>query len=201
MTGHTRINEFTRNCDHAIKSCDHVIKAIQCTSPQKGNFRSNLFLVSKKDGDHRPIINLKSLNNLLSCHHFKMEGLNAVKYLLQQNNYMYKIDLQDAYFCIPLQRSSQRFIRFQWEGSLYKLLCLRLRLRPFQPPPPAPYFYKNSTQTENSRYSLFGPHIFDESDGGQNLHGPRYIRFSAAMSRICNKHKVNYPSIRRWNLL
>ena len=65
------------------------------------------------------------------------------------------------------------------------------------PPPPAPYFYKNSTQTENSRYSLFGPHIFDESDGGQNLHGPRYIRFSAAMSRICNKHKVNYPSIRR----
>ena len=159
MTGHTRINEFTRNCDHAIKSCDHVIKAIQCTSPQKGNFRSNLFLVSKKDGDHRPIINLKSLNNLLSCHHFKMEGLNAVKYLLQQNNYMYKIDLQDAYFCIPLQRSSQRFIRFQWEGSLYKLLCLRLRLRPFQPPP-RPRIFTKILRRQKIRDIVYLDHIF-----------------------------------------
>ena len=40
--------------------------AIQCTSPHKGKFISNLFLVSKKDGDHRPVINLKSLKNFLS---------------------------------------------------------------------------------------------------------------------------------------
>ena len=76
--------------------------AIQCTSPQKGKFISNLFLVSKKDGDHRSVINLKSLNNFLSYHHLKMEGLNVVKYLLQQNDYMCKIGLKDAYFCIPL---------------------------------------------------------------------------------------------------
>ena len=40
--------------------------AIQCTSPQKGKLISNLFVVSKEDGDHRPVINLKSLNNFPS---------------------------------------------------------------------------------------------------------------------------------------
>ena len=102
--------------------------AIQCISSQKGKFISNLFLVGKKDGGHRPVINLKSLNNFLSYHHFKTEDLNAVKYLLQRNDYMCKIDLKDAYFCIPLHRSSQRFIHFLWKGSLYEL-CLRFRLR------------------------------------------------------------------------
>ena len=66
--------------------------AIQCTSPQKGKFISNLFLVSKKDGDHRPVTKLNSLNNFLSYHHLKMERLNVVKYLRQQNDYMCKID-------------------------------------------------------------------------------------------------------------
>ena len=87
--------------------------AIQCISSQKGKFISNLFLMSKKDGYHKPVINLKSLNNFLRYHHFKIEGLNAAKDLLQQNDYMCKIDLKDAYFCIPLHRSTQRFKRFQ----------------------------------------------------------------------------------------
>ena len=38
---------------------------IQCASPKKGEFIRNLFLVSKKDGGYRPVINLKSLNNFL----------------------------------------------------------------------------------------------------------------------------------------
>ena len=88
--------------------------------------------MSKKDGDHRPVINLKSLSNFPSYHHFKMERLNVVKYLLQQNDYMCNLDLKDSYFCI--HRSSQRFIRLQWEGSLYELLCLRFRLRLVQSP-------------------------------------------------------------------
>ena len=87
--------------------------AVQYVSSQKGKFKSNLFLVSKKDEDYRPVINLKSLNNFLPYHHFKIEGLNAVKELLQQNDYMCKINLKDAYFCILLHRRSQKFKHFQ----------------------------------------------------------------------------------------
>ena len=81
-------------------------EAIQCASPQKWKFISNLFLVSKKDGDHRPVINLNSLNNFLSYHHLKMERLNVVKYLLQQNDYMCKIDYVGvSLICIPTRFS------------------------------------------------------------------------------------------------
>ena len=89
--------------------------AIQCTSPQKGKFISNVFLVSKKEGDHRPRMKLKSLNNFLSYHHLKMEGLKLIKYLLQQNDYMRGcLKYKDAYFCIPLHmgREPVRIIVF-----------------------------------------------------------------------------------------
>ena len=59
---------------------------------------SSIFLVPKKDGGHRPIINLKKLNGFIPHHHFKMEGIHMLKDLLKQEDFMAKIDLKDAYF-------------------------------------------------------------------------------------------------------
>ena len=38
-------------------------------------FLSQLFMVLKKDGDQRPIMNLKKLNSFVQTEHFKMEGI------------------------------------------------------------------------------------------------------------------------------
>ena len=46
-----------------------------------GGFYSSLFLVPKKDGGMRPVINLKSLNEYVAPHHFKMEGIQPLKEL------------------------------------------------------------------------------------------------------------------------
>ena len=51
-------------------------------------FLSNLFLVPKKDGGNRPVINLKALNSFIPYSHFKMEGLHLLKDLLSENNFM-----------------------------------------------------------------------------------------------------------------
>ena len=104
--------------------------AIQQVKTEPGEFLSNLFLVNKKDGGHRPVINLKFLNSFIPYQHFKMEGMHLIKDLLQEHDFLIKIDLKDAYFGIPLDKSSIKYIRFQWEGNLYEFLCLCFGLGP-----------------------------------------------------------------------
>ena len=69
--------------------------------------------MEKKDGGQRPVINLKSLNFFVPYEHFKMETLNSLQFLLKKGDRMAKLDLKDAYFCIPLHKESRKFVRFQ----------------------------------------------------------------------------------------
>ena len=58
---------------------------------------SRMFPVLKKDGRPRPVINLRTINPYVPPVHFKMEGLKTVRQLLQQGDWMVKIDLEDAF--------------------------------------------------------------------------------------------------------
>ena len=55
--------------------------------------------------------------------HFKMEGMKDVIDLLNQGDYMIKIDLNDAYWYIPIHPSIQKYLRFQWKEKLYEMLA------------------------------------------------------------------------------
>ena len=59
-----------------------------------------------------------------------MEGLHCLKFLLEQNDFMCKIDLKDGYFGIPLRKQSSLYVRFNWQGNLYEYLCLCFGLGP-----------------------------------------------------------------------
>ena len=104
--------------------------AIVKVEPIQGQFLSPLFLVPKKDQTQRPVINLKKLNAYIPYNHFKMEGLFLLKEILQEGDYMCKLDLRDAYFSVPLHKDSQKFVRFPWKGSLYQFQCLCFGLSP-----------------------------------------------------------------------
>ena len=93
-------------------------------------FLSNILLVKKKDGGNRPCINLKALTKFIPYKHFKMKRLHCLKYLLEENDFLCKIDLKDAYFSVPLCMSSRKFVRFAWLGNLYEFLCLCFGLGP-----------------------------------------------------------------------
>jgi len=56
--------------------------AILVVSPMHGEFLSSVFLVKKKDGGNRPVINLKELNSYVTHQHFKMEALYLLKHLV-----------------------------------------------------------------------------------------------------------------------
>ena len=54
----------------------------------KSQFVSNLFLVKKKDGGNRSVINLKNLNQYIPHYHFKMKSLQSLRDTLKQGNFM-----------------------------------------------------------------------------------------------------------------
>ena len=57
--------------------------AIKMTSLCPTQYVSRIFVVPKKDGSFRPVINLKPLNQFIVAAHFKMEGLAMLKDLLR----------------------------------------------------------------------------------------------------------------------
>ena len=78
------------------------------------------------------MINLKQLNTYIPYCCLKTKGFQNLKYMLQKRYYMYKLDLKDAYFSVPMKKNSRHFVRFRWSGNLYKLLslCFSLGLAP-----------------------------------------------------------------------
>ena len=53
-----------------------------------------------------------------------MEGLHCLEFLLEQNDFLCKIDLKDAYFAICLSKQSSKYVRLKWSGNVYEFLYL-----------------------------------------------------------------------------
>jgi hypothetical protein len=53
-----------------------------------------------------------------------MEGLNIVKFLLRRGDYMTSIDLNQAFYHIPLAPSQTLYFAFDFFGSRYCFTCL-----------------------------------------------------------------------------
>ena len=94
-----------------------------------------------------------------------------LKDLLRENNFMSKVDLKDAYFCVLLHRNHQKFLQFQLKRDFYKIIkdshCS---------------FEADSNQ--NNHFS--GRHVADESDYKRSRNSQGYIDSSIAESRLCN---------------
>ena len=85
---------------------------------------STVFLVPKKTGDFRPVINLKPLNQFVEKIHFKMENIHMALNCISPWNFMVSIDLKDAYFSVPIFQPHRRYLRFLWNLKGYKFTCL-----------------------------------------------------------------------------
>jgi len=94
------------------------------TTAYTTSFVFQIFLVKKKEGGQCPVINLKALNQLVRVEHFKMERLHLLPDLIQQEDWMIKMDLKDAYLQVPIHEVHQCFLQFAWEGRHYKFQCL-----------------------------------------------------------------------------
>ncbi|XP_045034660.1 uncharacterized protein LOC116925902 [Daphnia magna] len=105
-------------------------RAVREITDGSGGFVCSLFLIPKKSGGFRPIVNLKPLNQFIRYEHFKMENLESARFLLRKGDWMVKLDLKDAYLTVPVCPSHQKFLRFQWKGRLFQFTCLAFGLAP-----------------------------------------------------------------------
>ena len=108
------------------KEIDFMLQkgAIQATNPSHPQFVGHIFLRPKKDNGMRPVFNMKALNRHIVYHHFKMENLAMLKTVLQKHDFMVKLDLKDAYFCVKIHPKDRQFLRFPWKTNLYEFTCL-----------------------------------------------------------------------------
>ena len=85
---------------------------------------NRLFLVPKPNNRWRPILDLSKLNLFLKTEKFKMETPETIRTSLQQGGWVTSIDFKDAYFHIPIQEQSRKYLRFHVEGRTYKFKAL-----------------------------------------------------------------------------
>ena len=57
-------------------------------------------------------------------HHFKMETINSILRLVRKGCFMAKLDIKDAYYSIPVHEEDQKYLKFEFQGKLYKFTVL-----------------------------------------------------------------------------
>ena len=95
-----------------IVSCAH----------EPGEFISPIFTVPKNDGTVRLILNLKKLNSYITNSHFKMDTIRTILGLVTPNCWMASLDLKDAYYSVRIHPNFQKYLKFTYNGTLYKYI-------------------------------------------------------------------------------
>lgn len=90
------------------------IRAIEPVSPehQGTRFYSILFLVQKKSGGSRAILDLKCLDIHIRYRCFKMHSLHSILGGIRFGDYLSLIDLPEAYLHVPIRLYHRSFLRF-----------------------------------------------------------------------------------------
>ncbi len=101
-------------------------EAIEVVPPheRESGFYSRYFIVPKKDGGLRPIIDLRQLNHSVSQLKFKMLTLRQVVSQIRSKDWFVTIDLKDAYFHVSIRPCHRKFLRFAFGGKTYQYRVL-----------------------------------------------------------------------------
>ncbi len=75
------------------------------------------FLVPKKDGGLRPILDLRRLNYSLYKGKFRMLTLKSILSQVQEGDWFVTVDLKDAYFPIQVGKEAQEVLQVRLRGK------------------------------------------------------------------------------------
>ncbi|KAI2668352.1 Transposon Ty3-G Gag-Pol polyprotein [Labeo rohita] len=101
-------------------------EAIEVVPPldRESGFYSRYFIVPKKDGGLRPILDLRLLNRSVKRLKFKMLTIKQVVSQIRSEDWFVTIDLKDAYFHVSILPQHRKFLRFAFRGEAYQYRVL-----------------------------------------------------------------------------
>ena len=91
-------------------------------------FFNQLFLVPNPNNRWRPILDLSNLNKYLKTRSFKIETPETIRTSLQTGEWVTSIDFKDAYFHIPIQSQSKKYMHFHKQDKAYHFKALSFGL-------------------------------------------------------------------------
>ena len=100
------------------------LKVIKEVEHHPNEFISPIFLVPKKNGEYRMILNLKELNKSVVYHHFKMETFETALKLVKKHCFFASADVRHAYYTVPVLEADQVKLRFVKSGKIFQFTCL-----------------------------------------------------------------------------
>ena len=90
---------------------------------------SPIFVIPKKTGDLRVILNLKKINLFIPVQHFRMETLSLILPQLSSQDWAVSLDLKDAYLHVLVHPQSRKFLGFAFQGVTYQYKVLPFGLK------------------------------------------------------------------------
>ena len=95
-----------------------------------GNSRFLLsdFLLPKKNGKLRLIIDLSTLNKYVFVQSFRMETQRKVRNAIRQNDWAFSLDSTDAYLHVPIHPRSRKYLCFTLKGRVFHFRALPFSL-------------------------------------------------------------------------
>ncbi|KAK5932171.1 hypothetical protein CgunFtcFv8_003898 [Champsocephalus gunnari] len=100
-----------------------LVKSAISRVPQREEnrgFYSRYFLIPKKAGGMRPILDLSAFNRVIRKRPFHMLTIKQVMECVHQGDWYTSIDLKDAYFHITIIPKHRKFLRFSFQGISYQ---------------------------------------------------------------------------------
>ena len=99
-------------------------KVVEPVLERQQGFYSTLFLVPKKSGGWRPVLNLKPLNHFVKHSGFRLDSIRSVRNGIREGDYATSLDLSDAYHHIAIRPDHRRFLRFVYKGNHWQFRAL-----------------------------------------------------------------------------
>ncbi|KAL0199690.1 hypothetical protein M9458_002877, partial [Cirrhinus mrigala] len=100
-----------------------AIRRVPVGETQRGYY-SRYFLIPKKDGGLRPILDLRAPNKHLRKYKFKMLTVGALTRSVRRGDWFATVDLKDAYFHISVYPAHRKYLRFSFQNEVYEFVTL-----------------------------------------------------------------------------